>query len=195
MTDIVDDLVGITPGSAVAALRERRPETKGQIQASYDALFSPVDDAELPLGERLLLAAFATALGGPDATADHFAALAREADAERSALVLAEAEKARTSGPYGAYTEAGLQHENTVGPVYRADAVRDAAGIRLAAALEHVHLLTFRPREASAAALDALFAAGWSTDGIVTLSQLISFLAFLQRVVAGLRVLAEEVAA
>ena len=32
--------------------------------------------------------------------------------------------------------------------------------------------------------------AGWSADGIVTLSQLVSFLAFQQRVVTGLRALA-----
>jgi uncharacterized protein YciW len=35
-------------------------------------------------------------------------------------------------------------------------------------------------------------AAGWSADGIVTLSQLVSFLAFQVRVVAGLSVLAAE---
>ncbi len=48
----------------------------------------------------------------------------------------------------------------------------------------------FRPREASGADLGRLLDAGWSADGIVTLSQLVSFLAFQQRVVTGLRVLA-----
>ncbi|HWV48350.1 MAG TPA: CMD domain protein, partial [Microbacterium sp.] len=106
--------------------------------------------------------------------------------------ILAEAAAAAASGPYGAYTEAGLQAENTSGPIYRADAARAALGDRLAAALEHTHLLVFRPRESAASDLDALIEAGWSIDGIVTLSQLISYLAFQQRVVAGLRVLAEE---
>ncbi|MGI0520426.1 CMD domain protein, partial [Microbacterium maritypicum] len=63
-------------------------------------------------------------------------------------------------------------------------------GERLAAALAHTHLLVFRPREASGADLGRLLDAGWSADGIVTLSQLVSFLAFQQRVVTGLRVLA-----
>jgi len=40
--------------------------------------------------------------------------------------------------------------------------------------------------------LQPLVAAGWSADGIVTLSQLVSFLAFQVRVVAGLTVLAAE---
>ncbi len=68
-------------------------------------------------------------------------------------------------------------------------------GDRLGAALEHAHLLVFRPRESSPAALVALADAGWSTDGIVTLSQLVSFLAFQLRVAAGLRLLTNEEAA
>jgi CMD domain protein len=70
------------------------------------------------------------------------------------------------------------------------DAVTAALGERLAAALAQTHLLVFRPREATGDDLGRLLDAGWSTDGIVTLSQLVSFLAFQQRVVTGLRVLA-----
>jgi uncharacterized protein YciW len=51
-------------------------------------------------------------------------------------------------------------------------------------------LLVFRPRDASPAALQSLLDAGWSTTGIVTLSQLVAFLSFQIRVVAGLRALA-----
>ena len=65
----------------------------------------------------------------------------------------------------------------------------------LSAALEHAHLLVYRTREASGPALDQLVDAGWSIDGIVTLSQLVAFLAFQQRVAAGLRVLDAEAAA
>lgn len=49
-----------------------------------------------------------------------------------------------------------------------------------------------RPSEAAPAHLRALEAAGWDADGIVTLSQLISFLTFQLRVAHGLRVLAEN---
>jgi uncharacterized protein YciW len=61
---------------------------------------------------------------------------------------------------------------------------------RLDAALVHAHLLVFRPRDASSAALQALLNAGWSTDDIVTLSQLVAFLSFQIRVVTGLSALA-----
>ena len=62
-------------------------------------------------------------------------------------------------------------------------------GAKLAAALEHTHLLVFRPRDASPAAMQALLDAGWSTNAIVTLSQLVAFLSFQVRSVAGLRTL------
>jgi hypothetical protein len=55
--------------------------------------------------------------------------------------------------------------------------------------LEHAHLLVFRPRDASPAAMQALLDAGWSTTAIVTLSQLVAFLSFQVRAVAGLRTL------
>jgi uncharacterized protein YciW len=56
--------------------------------------------------------------------------------------------------------------------------------------LQHAHLLVFHPRDASPAALQKLLDAGWSATDIVTLSQLVSFLTFQIRVVAGLRTLA-----
>ena len=55
--------------------------------------------------------------------------------------------------------------------------------------LEHAHLLTSRPRDASPDALQALLDAGWTTDGVVTVSQLVAFTHFQLRVVAGLTVL------
>jgi CMD domain protein len=66
---------------------------------------------------------------------------------------------------------------------------KPALGRRLAAALEHAHLLVFRPRDAAPAAMQALLDAGWSTNAIVTLSQLVAFLSFQVRSVVGLRTL------
>jgi CMD domain protein len=77
-----------------------------------------------------------------------------------------------------------------VGLLYRVDdAGRAVLGSRLAAAFDHAHLLVFRPRDASPAALQSLLDAGWSATSIVTLSQLVSFLAFQIRVITGLRAL------
>lgn len=188
--DIVDRIVEVTP--ELDALRRRRPVTREQLQASFDALFRPVTVAHVSQAERELVAAFATGLAGADdATAVFYAVRARETDSQRARVVLAEAADSAVRGPFGAYTELGLQNENTEGERYEpADAVTAVIGERLAAALAHTHLLVFRPREASGADLGRLLDAGWSADGIVTLSQLVSFLAFQQRVVTGLRVLA-----
>lgn len=188
--DIVDRIAEVTP--ELDALRRRRPVTREQLQASFDALFRPVTVEHVSQAERELVAAFATGLAGADdASAAFYAARAQEGDPQRATAVIAEATGAADSGPFGAYTELGLQGENTEGERYApSDAVTAAIGERLAAALAHTHLLVFRPREASGADLGRLLDAGWSTDGIVTLSQLVSFLAFQQRVVTGLRVLA-----
>ncbi|MEA1262671.1 CMD domain protein [Microbacterium sp. STF-2] len=187
--DIVDRIVEVTP--ELDALRRRRPVTREQLQASFDALFRPVTVEHVSQAERELVAAFATGLAGADdATAVFYADRAQDADPETASVVLTEAAGAAVSGPFGAYTELGLQEENTEGERYvPSDAVTAVIGERLAAALAHTHLLVFRPREASGADLGRLLDAGWSTDGIVTLSQLVSFLAFQQRVVTGLRVL------
>jgi CMD domain protein len=194
--DIIDELAGVAPGGRVDTLRRARPETRAQSQASYDALFAPVDEAEASLAERRLVAAFVTRLAADEATARHYSALAHQADPALATAIAGEAAAASTSGPYGDYAEAGLQAENANGARYRASgAVRDQLGERLTAAIEHAHLLVYRPREASGDAIRALVDAGWSTDGIVTLSQLIAFLSFQQRVISGLRVLSEEIAA
>ncbi|WP_341994437.1 CMD domain protein [Microbacterium sp. LWH7-1.2] len=196
--DVVDELVGVRAGDALDELRRRRPVTREQLQASHDALFAPVDDSAFPLPERLLVAAFATRSTADDATAAFYADAARGADPERAAIVLAEASAAATAGPFGAYREEGLRGESSDGRRYEPGAeVRDALGERVTAALAHAHLLVFRPREADDADQRRLVGSGWSADGVITLSQLVSFLAFQQRVAAGLRAIAasQEVSA
>ena len=194
--DVIDELADISEGSALDTLRRRRPVTRAQLQASSDALFTPLDDAEVSVAERLLVAAFATRLTADDATAARYAAHAAAVDAERTQIVLAEAAAAAAPGPFGAYVEVGLRSESLDGLRYApSPEVAASLGERLAAALAHTQLLVSRPREASAEALDRLLEAGWSTGGIITLSQLISFLAFQQRVAAGLRVLAASAGA
>lgn len=194
-TDIVDQIVGVTP--ALDELRRRRPVTREQLQASFDALFSPVSTVEVSQAERELIAAFATRLAGDtDATGTFYADRALAADPQRAAVVIAEASEAAVSGPFGAYTEVGLQGENTEGERYTPSAeVAEVLGERLSAALAHTHLLVFRPRESAADDIQRLVDAGWSADGIVTLSQLVSFLAFQQRVITGLKALQKGIAA
>lgn len=191
--DIVDDLVGATP--ELRALRERRPVTIEQLQASFDALFAPVSDEHVSLTERDYIAAFATRLTADDAVSEFYAERALSRDAQRGSDVLAYAAEYATAGPFGNYREAGLAAESTDGLRLVPNAADIAQfGERLAAALAHTHLLVVRPREADDAAIAALVAAGWSADGIVTLSQLVAFLAFQQRVITGLRAIQEDIA-
>lgn len=186
--DVIDEISGASP--AVSA--RRRPVTREQSQASFDALFTPVDDSAFAVADRWLVAAFVTRLTADDAAAAFYADRAREAAPDRATIVVDEAVAQSVAGPYGVYAEPGLDAESIEGPRYAPSAdVREALGDELAAALAHAHLLTYRLRETDGASHDALLAAGWSIDGIVTLSQLIAFLAFQQRVTAGLRVLSE----
>lgn len=187
--DVIDELAGIEAGSALAALRDRRMQARENAQASYAALFEPADASGMSLAERYAVATFVASLHGRGETRDFYAAMLSQADPALAPVISAEAEHGAAEGPYGAYPKGPLSAEDKGGPRY-GPADGGALGPRLASAFAHVHLLVFRPRDASADALQALLSAGWSTDGIVTLSQLVAFLTFQIRSVAGLRVLA-----
>jgi CMD domain protein len=191
--DIIDMLAGIEAGSALDAIRARRLQARDNAQKSYLSLFEPIDAGDVSLLERAAVAAFVTGLHGESPVATFY----REklaASANGAALLEAiEAEIARgkTSGPYGSFPSGPLSVENTAGLIFRVSAAnKPALGTRLIAALEHAHLLVFRPRDAASTDMKALLAAGWSNTGIVTFSQLVAFLSFQVRVVSGLRTLA-----
>ncbi len=191
--DIIDALVGITPGSPLDAIRARRPEARAHAQATYRALFTPESPDNISAQERFAVGEFVAGLHGATAITDRYAARLVEsgASAALKEAVDAAIKEAKTHGPYGSYPAGPLSREDTAGPVYRVGAAtRRALGPRLAAALEHVHMLVFHPRDAAPTALQALLDSGWSTTGIVTLSQIVAFLSFQIRVVTGLRTLA-----
>lgn len=200
--DVIDHLVGIAPGSALDRVRRQRAEARAQAQQSFAALFAPAEPVpgNVPLRERLAIAAFVAGLHGePRAAAFYADALAAE-EAPWSLAIAAEVERGRgqslDGGPYGRYPAGPLSREDAPGPAYAVDAEQAGLlGPRLAAALAHAHLLVYHPRDASAEALQALARAGWSETDTVVLSQLVAFLSFQIRVVAGLRVLAARPAA
>ncbi|UWU78857.1 CMD domain protein [Bradyrhizobium huanghuaihaiense] len=191
--DIIDTLAGIEPGSTLDAIRARRLQARENAQKGYLSLFEPIDAGDFSLAERAAVAAFVTGLHGESPVAAFY----RDklgANADGAALVepiQIEIERGKTTGPYGAFPAGPLSAENKAGLIYRVSAERKPQlGNRLVAALEHAHLLVFRPRDAASADMKALLAAGWSTTGIVTFSQLVAFLSFQVRVVSGLRTLA-----
>ncbi|WP_036037652.1 CMD domain protein, partial [Bradyrhizobium yuanmingense] len=186
--DIIDTLAGIEPGSTLDAIRARRLQARENAQKSYLALFEPVEAGDFSLAERAAVAAFVTGLHGESPVATFYRdKLAATADgAPLLDAINAEIERGKTSGPYGAYPAGPLSIENKAGLIYRVSAERKPVlGARLVAALEHAHLLVFHPRDAASADMKALLAAGWSSTGIVTLSQLVAFLSFQVRVVSG----------
>ena len=188
MNDTLDSLAGITPGSALDALRARRPLTRAHSQASHDALFTPAEPGAVSREERAALAAYVAGLHGDAvAAAPHAARL----PAPLAAAVAAAVEETRAAGPYGRYPAGPLSVEDQDGPPFALSSGTAAAlGTRLAAAFGHAHLLVYHPRDAAPAAQDALKHAGWSADAAVTLSQIVAFLAYQLRAAHGLRVLA-----
>ncbi|WP_081864160.1 CMD domain protein [Mycetocola saprophilus] len=191
--DLIDHLVGIAPGSPVDLVRSRRPEARANAQASYDALLEPAEPGAVSAVDRFALAAFVTAISAEPATAGFYREYLSELDTHVGARIESLAAAAAATGPFGHYPSAALASENTDGLRFEVpEADRAALGAPLAAALEHAHLLVFRPREASAAALQKLLDAGWDETSIVVISQLIAFLSFQLRLVAGLRLLAQD---
>ena len=192
MSDVIDILAGITAGSALDTARDNRPEARKHAQASYDALFKPKEFGGVSAIERCAVAAFVAGLHGRPETRDYYDARLAEAGASKGliAAVKSELAVARTRGPYGNYPKGPLTQENAAGPLYRVGAdERAALGPRLTAAFHHTHMLVFHPRDAAPPSLQELLDAGWSATDIVVLSQLVSFLSYQIRVVAGLRVL------
>jgi CMD domain protein len=193
MKDAIDALVGIGPGSPLDAIRSRRSEARIHAEATYRALFAPDVPGGISAAERFAVGAFVTGLHGVAETAAFYAKglAASGASAALGEAVDAAVAEAEAHGPYGTYPAGPLSRETLAGPTYRvSEKIRSALGPRLAGAFEHVHMLVFHPRDAAPAALQALLDAGWSTTDIVTLSQIVAFLSFQIRVVAGLRTLA-----
>jgi len=158
--DLVDTLVPLAAGDPVHAVRHQRDKVVAATQGSYDSLFDPALEG-LSLAERLLAALAIAAQAG--------------------------------SAPLVAHYTARLQGLPDLTPAQR-DAVAsgsaNADDARLQAILRFADLLAARPVEGDRAALLQLPAAGLSTPAVVALAQLIAFVAYQVRVVAGLQALA-----
>jgi CMD domain protein len=190
MTDVIDTLVGIAPGSKLDTIRANRSEARKHAQASYTSLFEPKHLAGVTADERHAIAAFVAGLHGEPKTDTFYAA---KLPAGLRAAVAAEVTAAKSKGPYGRFPKGPLSAEDTPGATWKvSDAGAKALGPRLSAAFAHTHMLVFHPRDAAAPSLQSLLDAGWSTTDVVTVSQLVAFLSYQIRVVAGLSTLASS---
>ena len=162
--DLVDRLAGLVPGSPIHQVRHRREKVAVATQGSYDALFDP-GLAGLSLIERLLVALYACRLTPADALAAHYRERALAEGVDAGALAAVE------SGSPDQLTD-----------------------LRLRAMLAFTRTLILNPVEGDEALLRTLPAAGISTPAIVTLAQLIAFLSYQTRVVAGLAAMRDALA-
>jgi CMD domain protein len=191
--DVIDKLVGIVPGSTLDRVRANRQQARDNAQLSYEALFEPKSRGTVLIEERYAIAYFVAGLHRNESVAAFYRdQLGDHARAGLVGAISAEIRRGETVGPYGNYPEGPLSDEDKPGLIYTPDPANRAVLGRIGAALTHAHLLVFRPRDASSAALQTLLNAGWSTDDIVVLSQLVAFLSFQIRVVTGLRALAQS---
>ncbi|HEY4173576.1 MAG TPA: CMD domain protein, partial [Rhodopila sp.] len=78
MNDVIDLLAGLAPDSPLAMIRDRKPITRQQAQASHRALFEPADPGDVTAQERFAIASFVAGLHAQDQiTAFYTAGLAR----------------------------------------------------------------------------------------------------------------------
>jgi uncharacterized protein YciW len=116
MADLLNSILGVAEGSALATLRAQRPDILRHTQGSYDVLLTPEDPDGLSLAERALVAQRVAASSGHMALAAHYQGLvdARGAVAPaRREVLLAHAALLATSP--GRATPANLVSLQAVG--------------------------------------------------------------------------------
>ena len=155
-TDIIDQIVGLAPGSPLHALRHQRDKVAAATQGSYDAMFDP-SVLGLSVTERLLVALHACSLSRAGELAEHY----------RSRLT-------------------ALKVDPGLLPIAESSGAAAAASPRVQAMLAFTHTLITNPIEGDKPALMKLVEAGLSTPATVALAQLIAFVSYQLRVVAGL---------
>ena len=160
--DVIDSVLGIAEGSALDALRARRPEARARTQTSYAVLFNPLDPGGLSPPERFAIALRVAELHDASALAAHYRArLADEAGGEALAAAI------DSGSPSAAVTP------------------------RAQAMLRHAELVTLNPSAGAAVLMEALEEQGLTAAEIVTLSQIIAFVAYQVRVAVSLASIAE----
>lgn len=165
--DVVSQILGLTADSPVVALRADRPHQIDDLQAYYDSLFTPDETsaAAFPVRDRALVAIRVAAHTGSDAVVAWYEGVAREHGATDAEITAAR----------------DITTPNTDETV-------------LGAAIRRADLVTTHLVDTTKADVDALKAAGFSPQGILVLSQVIAFVSYQLRFVAGLRAFLRETA-
>ncbi|AKT30831.1 CMD domain protein [Pseudomonas syringae pv. actinidiae] len=155
--DLLDNLLGIDPGSPLHTVRHARDKVASATQGSQALFFDPALADNLPLSERLWVAYYATQLSAQPTLTAYYLQQLREVGVAASVLADVDAN--------------------------RVDLLEDP---RLAAILRFTRTLIESPVHGDQSALQALQLQGLSTAEIVVLAQLIAFLSYQVRLAAGL---------
>jgi alkylhydroperoxidase domain protein/CMD domain protein len=158
------DLLDVLAGAGprLVALRARREKATAHAEGSHRALFEPADPGGVSGLERAAVALRVAAWHEEPRLVDHYRRLLTAAGAAADLVALVE-------------TRGGRPPDNA----------------RLGAELAHADLLAARPAEATPADLASLAAAGLTERDIVTISQVIAFVSFQARLLAGVLLLAD----
>lgn len=160
--DLLDLLATIQPGSTLAETRARRADVARYTQGSYNALLTPTDPAGVSLAEREMVALRAAILTASPGLIEHYRGLLQQRGVSAETITAVE----------------NFPAANTL-------------SAREAAILRHVDQLTNEPRAATTEQLAELQTHGLSARDIVSIAQLIAFLSYQVRLLAGLQLLAE----
>ena len=155
--DVINTLGGIAANSPLATLRAQRADVQTHTQNSDAALLNPDDAGGLSLIERHLVGLRIGTLNRNSAIATRHREQLHALKADAVIVTAVEAQGTMTR-PH-----------------------------RLAAILHFTDTLTLEPRAAAPTDIEQLAAAGLSDKDIVTLGQLIAYLAYQVRLLAGLR--------
>lgn len=161
-TDVIDAVLGLDSSSPVLALRERRAKLKHFTQSSHDAALLPAEPGNFSYAMRAALAARIAGLWKSAELQDHYKAQLEEKGSTPDLQSIAD------------------------------PALRPEGDKRLVTMLAHVDLVTLKPKEATRANIEALYAVGLDDRDIVTLAGLIAFVNYQVLVVAGLKMLRDN---
>ena len=164
-SDVVSQILGIDESSPIVALRNDRPQQITELQEYYDSLFQPEPASEeaFSLANRALVAIRVAAHTNSAQVVAWYEGIAREAGASDADIAAAK----------------DIATPNT------ADSV-------LGAAIRRADLITTHLVDAEQSDIQALKDAGLTPAGILSLSQVIAFVAYQLRFIAGLRAFVTE---
>lgn len=160
--NIIERIVAAPVGSELAEAMAQRAEILRLSQASHDAVVIPTVPGAFSHGERAAFAERIVRLNNHDALAEHYRACLENAGADEVLYAIADPERSPN------------------------------ADKRLTAAVRFTDMVTQCPREATRSDIESLKDAGISEPDIVRLTELLAFVNYQLRVVAGFK-LAESV--